>query len=451
MAAVMIAWCLVTLAVRPETRTLPPLAPDLGKKVDRDGKPKINEVTKKQEDPLGWIAATPVGEELRPGRVHWLSWIGALGIVIAFGHSILAMSGEETLAQVYREVKAPKLRNFKRAAFIVFVYSLVITGLISFFAVMIIPDGVRPDFQDNLISGLAMNVVGPQWAKLGLNALVVVVGFLILAGAVNTSIVGANGVLNRVTDDGVLPDWFQRPQKDVRDDLAAADPDRGPPSRDDRPERRQRDRPGRGLRLRRGLEPGLQVPLDARAPLHGARPLPGLPRAAERPARPRRAARRAGADLPGPAGRGAGQPADQDRRDDLRDGVHRRRSSSLSPRRSVIASGRRRAGRARRRARPGTSTSSNSRSSRRATDPRGPGPERPYRKLVVGRHRPTTSRCSRPASSRPTRRPPRSWSWPPTRRGGRELRRPGAHRDRRRRRADRGSRRTRCWAGRTAS
>ena len=213
MAVVMIAWCLVTFALRPETRKLPAWIPDLARKVDQDGKPQINEVTKQQEDPLGWVAAMPVGDDLRPGRVDWMSWIGALGLLVAFGHSILAMSGEETLAQVYREVKAPKLKNFQWAAFIVFVYSLVITGLISFFAVMIIPDSVRPDFQDNLISGLAMNVVGPHWAKLALNALVVVVGFLILAGAVNTSIVGANGVLNRVTDDGVLPDWFQKPHK----------------------------------------------------------------------------------------------------------------------------------------------------------------------------------------------------------------------------------------------
>jgi amino acid transporter len=213
MAAITIVWCLATLAVRPEARTLPPPAPDLGKKFDRDGQPKINEVTRAQEDPQGWVAATPVGEELRPGRVRWLSWIGVLGIVIAFGHSILAMSGEETLAQVYREVEAPKLRNFRRAAFIVFLYSLALTGLISFFAVMIIPDRARPDFQDNLISGLAMHVVGPRWAKLALNTLVVSVGFLILAGAVNTSIVGANGVLNRVAEDGVLPHWFRKPQR----------------------------------------------------------------------------------------------------------------------------------------------------------------------------------------------------------------------------------------------
>ena len=37
------------------------------------------------------------------------------------------------------------------------------------------------------------------------------VGFLILAGAVNTAIIGSNGVLNRVAEDGVLPDWFLKP------------------------------------------------------------------------------------------------------------------------------------------------------------------------------------------------------------------------------------------------
>ncbi len=213
MAIAIIAFCVVTLAVRPETRTLPPWQPDLSRKTDNRGQPVLNEATGKQQDPLGWVAATPLGEKLRPENVDWLSLIGTIGIVIAFGHSILAMSGEETLAQVYREVKAPKLRNFKWAAIIVFAYSLMLTGLISFFAVMIIPDAERTRFQDNLISGLALHVVGPEWVKMGLNIFVVIVGFLILSGAANTSIVGANAVLNRVAEDGVLPAWFQSPQK----------------------------------------------------------------------------------------------------------------------------------------------------------------------------------------------------------------------------------------------
>jgi amino acid transporter/nucleotide-binding universal stress UspA family protein len=211
---VMIAWCLLTMAVRPhETTTLPSMAPDLSKKVDFQGKPVLDPLGK-QVDPLGFLGHTSVAHALRPDHMkgNWLSLVGLLGIMVAFGHSILAMSGEETLAQVYREVESPKLKNFKKAALVVFIYSLVLTSLISFFAVMIIPDDTRmSQYSGNLIGGLAMSVVGPNWARLCLNALVVVVGFLILSGAVNTSIVGSNGVLNRVAEDRVLPDFFLKP------------------------------------------------------------------------------------------------------------------------------------------------------------------------------------------------------------------------------------------------
>ncbi len=69
--------------------------------------------------------------------------VGALGILIAFGHTLLAMSGEESLAQVNREIEAPKLKNLLRAGFVIFLYSMLLTSLISFFAIFIIPDGKR--------------------------------------------------------------------------------------------------------------------------------------------------------------------------------------------------------------------------------------------------------------------------------------------------------------------
>ena len=49
--------------------------------------------------------------------------------------------------------------------------------------------------------------------KLGFHVFIVIVGVLILAGAVNTSLIGVNGVLNRVAEDGVLLDWFRKPHK----------------------------------------------------------------------------------------------------------------------------------------------------------------------------------------------------------------------------------------------
>ena len=78
---------------------------------------------------------------------------------------------------------------------------------------MIIPDNVRPQYYDNLIGGLSMNLAGPDLLKLVFHIFVVIVGVLILSGAVNTSIIGANGVLNRVAEDGVLLEWFRKPHR----------------------------------------------------------------------------------------------------------------------------------------------------------------------------------------------------------------------------------------------
>jgi amino acid transporter len=182
MVVLMMAWCGLTIWMR--GATLPPFELHFN------------------DDALGWLQGT-----------GWEK-IGAVGVLIAFGHSILAMSGEESLAQVNREIAYPKVKNLARAGFIIFLYSMLVTGVISFFAVLIIPDDARlSTYSDNLIGGLAMYMVGPLSVRLALRAFVVLVGFLILAGAVNTAIIGSNGVLNRVAEDGVLPDWFRHPQR----------------------------------------------------------------------------------------------------------------------------------------------------------------------------------------------------------------------------------------------
>src|SRR4029079_2781180 len=117
---------------------------------------------------------------------------GLIGILIAFSHSLLAMSGEESLAQVNRELEYPKHKNLMRAGMVIFIYSLLFTSLVSCFARATLPDGMRPQYFDNMISGIAMNLVGPVTLKLFFQGFIVIVGFLMLAGAINTSIIGAN-------------------------------------------------------------------------------------------------------------------------------------------------------------------------------------------------------------------------------------------------------------------
>ena len=143
-----------------------------------------------------------------------LKVFGLFGILMAFGHSILAMSGEESLAQVNREIEHPKLKNLKRAAIVIAIYSLIFTGGATLLASMLIPTVPRTQvFQDNLIAGLAMYMVGPMFWRIAFRIFVVLVGFLILSGAINTSMIGSTGVLMRVAEDGVLTDWFRKPHR----------------------------------------------------------------------------------------------------------------------------------------------------------------------------------------------------------------------------------------------
>ena len=147
-------------------------------------------------------------------HTRYTEMLGLFGILMAFGHSVLAMSGEETLAQVNREIEHPKLRNLKRAAIVIAIYSLLFTGLATLLAGMLIPDAVRvPVYGNNLIAGLAMYMTGPQVLRIIFRVFVVIVGFLILSGAVNTSMIGSTGVLMRVAEDGVLTDWFRKPNR----------------------------------------------------------------------------------------------------------------------------------------------------------------------------------------------------------------------------------------------
>ena len=183
MVVILIAWCIYTILAKGYQPVPLPFVRNL----------KLN------HESLGWLP------------ISFATMFPAVAVLVGLGHSLLAMSGEESLAQVNREIAHPKLKNLEKAGAVIFVYSMVFTSLVSFFAVMLIPDAERQGFLDNLIGGLSMHLVGPVVLRLLFHAFVVFVGALILSGAVNTAIIGSNGVLNRVAEDGVLPGWLRQP------------------------------------------------------------------------------------------------------------------------------------------------------------------------------------------------------------------------------------------------
>src|SRR5450759_3531641 len=90
MIVIMIGWCIYTIVVR--GAHLPPL-PSL-------------KTLQYSEDALGWLKHSRLPHT-----------VAIVGILIGMGHSVLAMSGEETLAQVYREMEHPKLKNLETVSY----------------------------------------------------------------------------------------------------------------------------------------------------------------------------------------------------------------------------------------------------------------------------------------------------------------------------------------------
>src|ERR1700719_4664343 len=149
MVVALLIWCPVTMLLHGIAQVPPSPAPRNLRFTDES---------------LGWFKGT-----------MWPT-IPIVAVIIAFGHSLLSMSGFETLAQVYREIAHPKLKNLKITGNIVCLYAIFSTGVITLFAAMIIPDNVRKTYVDNLIGGLAMNLAGPYLLRLGFHIFVVIVG-----------------------------------------------------------------------------------------------------------------------------------------------------------------------------------------------------------------------------------------------------------------------------------
>jgi Amino acid permease len=152
MVVLLIVWSGLTLLMHPEQRRLPPTPVPQHLVFNRDAvgwlpavAPQALRIVPGEALP----ATSPAPEEVPPEPRYGIApqagtLLGLMGLLIAFGHSVLAMSGEESLAQVNRELAYPKHTNLVRAGMVIFVYSLLFTSLVSFLAYALIPDGGAP-------------------------------------------------------------------------------------------------------------------------------------------------------------------------------------------------------------------------------------------------------------------------------------------------------------------
>jgi len=105
MVVILIIWCTITVFKIPVQLPPSPFTPG---------------VVPLNHESLGWLHGT------------WISHLTFIILFVGFGHSVLAMSGEETLAQVNREIAHPKLKNLEKTGLVIFVYSLLFYVAVSF-------------------------------------------------------------------------------------------------------------------------------------------------------------------------------------------------------------------------------------------------------------------------------------------------------------------------------
>ena len=166
-----------------------------------------------------------------------------------------------------------------------------------------------------------MHLVGPQPVLLVFQGFVVVVGLpdpgrRLQHGPGRVERGDEPGVRGR-RPDGLVPQTAPPLRYDVPD----PEPDRGAADADHHRQRRQRLRPGRGVRVRRHVELRAPEPRDARAPPQGAR-RPRVAGAAQPANRGSGNPRRAGPDCRRAVRDCRDQPVHQAAGDDLGDDVH---------------------------------------------------------------------------------------------------------------------------------
>ncbi|MCK5814837.1 MAG: APC family permease [Flavobacteriaceae bacterium] len=128
-------------------------------------------------------------------------------IFLGFAASMLGVSGFESSANFVEEQQKgvfPKtLKNM-------WVIVSVINPLMAIFALALfaLPMLQSPDFQNTLLVEMG-NLVGGKWVAY----LIAVDAFLVLSGAVLTSFIGVNGLLERMTLDRILPQFFLKRNK----------------------------------------------------------------------------------------------------------------------------------------------------------------------------------------------------------------------------------------------
>jgi magnesium transporter len=155
--------------------------------------------------PIGLPPIAVLSLTASPARPIWLTTIAAIAVLGAgVGFAFPALGGVDVLSHVAVDLAQPRIRNLRRIARLVGAFGVLVTASFAFLFVALVPDALRSAWVSAPLAGVALRLAGP--GILRALALVAVVGAatVFLSAAVRAAAAGAQGVLSRLVDEGIL-------------------------------------------------------------------------------------------------------------------------------------------------------------------------------------------------------------------------------------------------------
>jgi magnesium transporter len=153
--------------------------------------------------PFPVVADLPIGLLDRgPGLSVWVRT--PLAFATALGYCLFAVGGVEALGHVAPELQPPRIFHLRRAARLVGLYSVLITGTSGFLVAALAPTGIGTPWFDAPFAALVSYLPGPGWLKFLVTLGVILGAALFLTTTISRAVVSAQSMLSRLTEEGLV-------------------------------------------------------------------------------------------------------------------------------------------------------------------------------------------------------------------------------------------------------
>ena len=137
------------------------------------------------------------------GRPFWMAAVVA-SLATGLGRALPALGGVNVLSQIALDLEQPRIKNLQRTARLVGAFGLLVTAVLAFVLVAVVPDGQVDRWVNAPLAGVALHLAGPAWLRFGCLIAIVCAAAVFLSATVRSSAAGSHGVLTRLVDAGVL-------------------------------------------------------------------------------------------------------------------------------------------------------------------------------------------------------------------------------------------------------